>query len=437
MRLHLALGASSAASALIEKYRTAEKVYAHLSDIDASDLPGASETVRKLRAVPEQRAEETLAVCREFNWQIVTAESPLYPQSLRAIRDFPVLLYAAGNLNLLSFPCMAAVVGTRSATEEGKGLAYGIGRTLAENGVLPVSGCACGIDHAAQSGAISCGATVGVLGNGFGYNYLPEYVFFRRRIIRQGLLLTELAPFTAPSRYTFPRRNRIIAGLCACVIVVQSGRKGGSLITADYAQKQTKTIFVPQPTLLSSEGAEALLEKGAQPLEDLEPVLALFRGRTASSERKPAPLAPYRDAPPAELFPARGTLEDFAFASGVSPAEAAAVYRRFYAGTAAQEKTGPVSAGKPAPSRTKPAPTAQKKTAAQAIVNKTPAPSAKTPALTGDVKVLFDAVSTTPQTLDALVEKTLLGVSAAMKAATRLELLGLIKSLPGNMLVRT
>ena len=442
MRFYLALGAAQVSSELIRRYGSAASVYAHLQEIaDGGLLDGAQ--LAALRQSDEARAAEILAVCREFNWQVLTAEDPRYPAALRALRDFPVLLFAAGELQLLQNPLKAAVVGTRGASDGALGVAYGIGAELSYHGAATVSGCARGVDSAAGEGALAYGgSTVGVLGCGVGYNYMPEKVFFRRRIIKRGLLLTELPPFSPPTKYSFPRRNRIIAGLSSAVIVVQSGRTGGSLITAADAFRQGKPVFVPDEGTLPSEGCIALTQKGARPIADLSPVYECFRALRPEAQFRALALSGYRDAPPAALFPSRMTLEDFAFYSGVTPAEAKIVYERYYA---APEKG--TAAEKPQPLRVpeqlrmdlrakpKKEPAAPKPRAAAPPRREAPEKQAA-PALSGPEKTIFDALGGDACTLDSLADRTGLDIRTVMKTATLLELRGLIGTLPGNTVKR-
>ena len=310
------------------------------------------------------------------------------------------------------------MVGTRRASRPALGIAYGIGAQLSARGIVTVSGCAKGIDSAAQEGALSySGSTIGVLGNGFGYNYLPEQVFFRRRIIKKGLLLTELSPFAGPTRYTFPKRNRIIAGLSSSVTVVESGKKGGSLITAEDCLGLGRPVFAPSDDIITSEGCSALVNSGAAAaIKDISPLVKAAGGGAGNRAADHKPLSFYRDSPPSALFPEEMTLEEFAFYSGTSPAEAEGVYERYYRRGAA------VPDGQAAANRnTRPPEKAEKK-------ERPPAGAS----LDGDMKTVFDAVDACSGNLDLIAEKTGLGANAVMKAVSRLELMGLLTAGPGN-----
>lgn len=434
MRFHLALGASVSGTELLKKYRTAEAVYRNLQAVaDAGELD--ENGVRALQLSSAARAAEILAVCREFNWQILTPENPAYPASLLALRDYPAVLFAAGDLRLLRRPLKAAVVGTRAAADAAMGLAYGLGAAFSANGVVTVSGCAKGIDSAAAEGALAYGgSTVGVLGNGFGYNYLPEQVFFRRRILRQGLLLTELPPFTGPTRYSFPRRNRLIAGLSCAVVVAESGRKGGSLITAQDARRQGKPVFVPAASLVDSAGCRYLAQNGAEEFEDAAPLFRLFQSVAPEETFRYPPLKPFTEDPPRVLFPARMTEEEFALAQGVTPAEAHPVFAAL-SGTAEKTVSAP-PVRLPEQMSFDLRKKEKQSRAAAPPPEKAPPAAPAAGKLSGDRKAVYDALGNGAMTLDDLCADTGLEIRTVLRETTLMELEGLLQTLPGNLVGR-
>ena len=419
-------------------------MFAHLQAVaDGGELD--ENGLRALRDASPARAAEILAVCREFNWQPVTWESPYYPDALRALRDPPAVLFAAGDLRLLQRPLKAAVVGTRGASDAAMGVAYGIGANYSANGVVTVSGCARGIDSAAAEGALAFGgSTIGVLGNGFGYNYMPEQVFFRRRLLRQGLLLTELPPFAAPTRYSFPRRNRIIAGLSASVTVVESGARGGSLITAQDARRQGKPVFVPDASLLASAGCADLAQNGAETFTDAAALFGPLAEAAGPAFRpKLSPLQPFAADPPAILFPARMTAEEFALASGVSPGEAKDVYETL---TRAAPKGGGQTPAVKLPEQMsfdlRPKQNRKKTEArperggAEMPAEKPAEKPAERPGPDGDQRIIYDALADGALTMDDLCARTGLPIGTVLQMATMLELKGYLRTLPGNAVAR-
>jgi len=166
-----------------------------------------------------------------------------YPFRLKNCYDSPVLLYWKGNADLNTAKIIG-IVGTRKATDYGKNICYKLVSGLADQQVLIVSGLAYGIDSCAHRAAIESGLpTVGVLGHGLDRIYPGFNRVLAEKMMKQGGLLTDFPSGTNPDRENFPKRNRIIAGLCDGIIVVEAGRKGGALITADIANSYNRDVF--------------------------------------------------------------------------------------------------------------------------------------------------------------------------------------------------
>ena len=152
-----------------------------------------------------------------------------YPEILKLIKDPPTSLYYSGNIELLSNRCIS-IVGARKATEYGLETAEEMGRKTGEAGLTVVSG----IDTAAHRGAINtAGGTIAVLGCGIDMETGERRNRALDRIRSSGLVISEYPNGYPASKYTFPRRNRIISGLSAATVVVEAGFNSGSLITAD------------------------------------------------------------------------------------------------------------------------------------------------------------------------------------------------------------
>ncbi len=182
-----------------------------------------------------------------------------YPPQLREIYDPPAVLYYKGAKPDHLVP-HAAVVGTRYPGSAAAGEAFSLSSGLAEHGIPVVSGLALGIDSAAHRGALASGGkTVAVLGNGIDSVYPSSNRKLASGIIDSGgTVLSEYPPGTPPLRYNFPKRNRIISGLCRSVVVVQAPLKSGALITADYALEQGRDIFVHSCSLSGIRGGGGL-----------------------------------------------------------------------------------------------------------------------------------------------------------------------------------
>jgi DNA processing protein len=217
---------------------------------------------------------------RKAGIQLVTFDNQYYPELLRQINNPPPLLYLLGNSRLLSRPSVA-IVGSRAATSYGKRVASLLARGLVENGVTVVSGMALGIDGAAHRGALDgSGATVGVLGCGLDVIYPRQHETLYREIRKQGLLISEYPVGTRPDGFRFPARNRIIAGLCLGVVVVEAAARSGSLITAGLALEEGREVFaVPgQVDSFKSKGTHWLLQQGAKLVQSVDDILEELAG---------------------------------------------------------------------------------------------------------------------------------------------------------------
>jgi len=201
-----------------------------------------------------------------------------YPAPLREIADPPIGLYVKGGLD---WPRpVIAVVGTRQPSPHGRALARRWAEELAEGGATVVSGLARGIDTAAHEGALAVGGvSAAVLGSGIDVLYPRENEALAARLAGRGAVLTEF-PFGRPAdRQTFPMRNRIVSGLADLVVVVETDRGGGSLITARMAAEQGRTVCaVPgRVDARTSRGCHALIRDGATLVTSVAEVLAELR----------------------------------------------------------------------------------------------------------------------------------------------------------------
>ncbi|MBL6975638.1 MAG: DNA-processing protein DprA [Deltaproteobacteria bacterium] len=182
--------------------------------------------------------------------------------------DAPSLMFLRGELDLTA-PAVA-MVGSRKADAYGRDMSYRLGRALGQAGVVVVSGGALGIDRAAHEGALDGGGrTLVVMGGGLAVPHPPSNLPLFDRALSAGSGLVSEHPVGKPaSRWTFPRRNRLIAALSDAVVVVQAARVSGALITADWALSLERPLFaVPADAwYLESRGTIDLLRKGALPL---------------------------------------------------------------------------------------------------------------------------------------------------------------------------
>jgi DNA processing protein len=202
---------------------------------------------------------------REQGIHLISWEDDSYPAILKEIGDPPVFLSYRGDLSLLSRPCLG-IVGSRDMSSYGKRIVDIWVPEITGNGVVTVSGLALGIDEAvARSTMSSGGKTVAILGHGLARIYPPSNAGLAREIIENGgLLLSEFPLDIAPDRYTFPARNRIIAGVSRGVLVVEAGEKSGALITADLAIDYGREAFAVPGSIFSelSVGCHTVLSRG-------------------------------------------------------------------------------------------------------------------------------------------------------------------------------
>lgn len=198
---------------------------------------------------------------------LVLREDAQYPPLLRQIAHPPHLLYVYGETDLTDrFP--VAVVGTRRASAYGLTHTREIAAELAQTGVCVVSGLALGIDAAAHTGALDGGGrTVAVLGSALDKPYPQENEPLMRRILESGgSVVSEYAPGTPPSRYSFLQRNRIIAGMCLGTLVTEGPRRSGALNTATRTLESGREVFA-LPGNVDSPGAQLpnmLISEGAR-----------------------------------------------------------------------------------------------------------------------------------------------------------------------------
>jgi len=201
-----------------------------------------------------------------------------FPSMLQEMYDPPIGLYWKGEYNI-DRPCVA-IVGTRRATLYGHSVARKFASELARLGFCIVSGMARGTDTAAHEGALEAGGkTVAVLGCGLDIVYPPENLDLYKKIAQTGAVASEFPFGRRADRQTFPMRNRVVAGMCEAVIVVESDVAGGSMITARFAGEQGRQIMavpgrIDQP---SSAGCHQLIRDGATMVTSIDDVLEELR----------------------------------------------------------------------------------------------------------------------------------------------------------------
>jgi DNA processing protein len=222
-----------------------------------------------------QAVDEELKRLEKLRLSVITFQNELYPPRLTTIPDPPPLLYVSGSLERADHQAVA-IVGSRKATAAGRLLTEELSRELASMGFTIVSGLARGIDAAAHRGALAGkGRTVAVLGCGIDRTYPPEHASLRKQIESDGAVIGELPLGSYPHGYHFPRRNRIISGMCLGVIVTEAAMDSGSLITARLAADQGREVFAV-PGFVKNEtsrGPNGLIKQGATLVETVDDVI--------------------------------------------------------------------------------------------------------------------------------------------------------------------
>jgi DNA processing protein len=208
------------------------------------------------------QAEKELGYARKHQLRVLFYLDDDYPKRLRHCEDAPVLLFMRGNADL-DTERSVSIVGTRSPTDHGKRMCEELVEGLRESGAMIVSGLAYGIDIVAHRAALKAGLnTIGCVAHGLDRLYPGEHMNTAKEMLAQGAIVSELpsgAPFVPGN---FPARNRVIAGLSDCTIVIESGKKGGSLITADIANSYDREVmaFPGRPSDARSEGCNRLIK---------------------------------------------------------------------------------------------------------------------------------------------------------------------------------
>ena len=243
-------------------------------------IPGIGEiNAKKIRNNDVfKRAEAELEFTEKNNIGVMFYSDKEYPRRLKPCADAPVILYSKGDMNL-DEQRVISIVGTRNATEYGKSVCEQLIQSFAERNhqVLIVSGLAYGIDIQAHKSALKYGLpTVGVLGHGLDKLYPAQHAPTAKTMLLKGGLLTDFPSGTRIDPPNFIRRNRLIAGLSDVTVVVESGEKGGALITSDIASSYDREVcaFPGRAVDIHSKGCNMLIKKNIAAMienaEDLE-----------------------------------------------------------------------------------------------------------------------------------------------------------------------
>jgi DNA processing protein len=265
------------AAALLEAFGSPEAIFG----ADAAALAGRVSPAQA-RAILQPASPDTQRlVDATLRWldapgrHVLALGEPGYPALLAQIPDPPLLLYINGDVELLHAPGLA-IVGSRNASTQGKANALAFAEALSGAGLTIVSGLALGIDAAAHEGALrGPGSTVAVIGTGPDLVYPARNRALCERIARAGCIVSAYPVGTPPLPSNFPKRNRIISGLAAGVLVVEAAVQSGSLITARQAAEQGRDVFAIPGSIHAAlaKGCHILIREGAQLVDSAADVL--------------------------------------------------------------------------------------------------------------------------------------------------------------------
>ena len=199
-------------------------------------------------------------------------------------------MFVRGNPELLSLP-QIAIVGSRNPSSLGEETAFNFAKTLSLYGFVITSGLALGIDGASHRGALSAqGYTIAVAGTGLDRVYPARHKDLATEIVKTGLMISEFPPGTTAKANHFPRRNRIISGLCQGLLVVEAAKQSGSLITARMALEQNREVFAIPGSIHNplARGCNALIREGAKLVETTQDILEELNQYYQQDEKIPA-----------------------------------------------------------------------------------------------------------------------------------------------------
>lgn len=232
------------AKILLQQYEPADIFKAKKSELERLEGIGTIRAASIKSFTDFSKAEEEMAFIEKYKIKALFITDKNYPKRLLNCYDSPTLLFYRGEADL-NHDKIIAIIGTRSYTDYGKQITEQLIEELSEHNVIVVSGLAYGIDAIAHKSSLKNNLkTIGVLAHGLDQVYPSQHTGLAKDMIKSGGgLLTEFRSKTKPDKHNFPTRNRIVAGMSDATIVVETGIKGGSMITAELANNYNKDVF--------------------------------------------------------------------------------------------------------------------------------------------------------------------------------------------------
>lgn len=372
---------------LLDKFGSAENFFDYCKGNDNIIAPLTKRELDRVHKITADNIYHILHRCDELGIEIITYNSPRYPERLKSISNPPAILYSKGKELDFDGECLLTVVGPRVASDYGLKASFSLSRRLAATGVVIVSGGAVGVDGMAHRGAVSVYApTVAVLGCGINYDYPKGNAALRDKIAQSGCLLSEYPPDFPPSKSTYPARNRILSAISCGTVVIEAGITSGALITAGYAAEQGRDVFVipGNPSYPQYEGSNKLLKDGAKPVLTVADILEEYY----------------------PLFTQKIDLSAAANIKSGSKDYNEALLEINAAGVKAQPIKDQISP--------------------QQIIKQTDID------LPSDARAVYESIKTSEFTVDDAVTSSGIDPSTVLSALTELEIFGLITALPGG-----
>ena len=422
------LGSTVKSKMLIKHYGNAQNLYLAGKENWLSSGMLTEKEAEKLAKYSPSQSYDILKICEKNSWHIIPFDSEFYPPRLREIKDAPMVLFADGDTEILKSRPLIAMVGTRDASDKACVAAYRLSMFLSRSDVTVVSGGALGIDRCAHEGALEAGCnTVAVLGSGLGSDYLSSLKSMRERIKNKGVLITEMLPGETPTRYSFPRRNRIISGMSDGVIVIEADKKSGSLITASHALSQKRDVFALSADIVSSAGCRQLIDdKKAFEIATARDVLVHY-------EQLLSPEAfgnKYAETPLAQGNPKDSYITRVRYMNDTS-------YRKEFSLPIKEEN--PPNKEKPEKQKKAPVALATQKQIKETDMREQKTESRETALpddISADARTVFSVLTTDGIYPDEIQLKTNLGLGRILAAITELELSDLAVLLAGNKVAK-
>ncbi len=423
---------------LIEKYENPFDIY-QLEEAELSQFDNISTALRdRLCEKNLDASYEKLKYCNQNRVDIISYGDKRYPERLKNLQDPPIVLYCKGFFPDFNASLCIGIVGTRKMSEYGRQSAYKISYDLARANVCTVSGMALGIDGVAACGALAAkGKTVAVLGCGIDTAYPKQHKTLMDAIAKNGAIITEYPPKEEPRSYNFPKRNRIISGLCQGVFVVEAAEASGALITADYALAQGRDLFALPGKIsdANSGGPNGLIKNGAYTALSAKDIIKKYEFLYGDY------LTPKRDDSRAEQPPEiNGVLAKYGLdyaVSGEAPAEEKLFIAKGKKRVAVEgEATKPSTRDE---ANTEQSAGTRKRSGKWATPVRTPDESqAIVDKLDDATRLVYSLLSDEkPISCEELAEATALDMPKLLISLTMLELDGLIMSLPGGLYKKT